>query len=101
MAETHGIDIDRRMISDFCWRHHIRKLSLFGSILRDDFTPDSDVDMLMEFEPDHGPDLFSLVRMERGLSDALGRKVDLRTPEELSKYFRQKVLDAAEPLYVR
>ena len=93
------IAIDRDRIAEFCRRHHIRKLSLFGSVLRDDFRPDSDVDVLVEFEPDHVPGLIRLGGMERELSDLLGRKADLRTPGDLSVYFRQKVLDTAEVQY--
>ena len=86
--------------ADFCRRHHIRKLSLFGSVLREDFTPDSDVDVLVEFEPEATPGLFRFVGMERELSEMVGRKVDLNTPQCLSKYFRDKALAEAEVLYV-
>ncbi|MCI0440471.1 MAG: nucleotidyltransferase family protein [Chloroflexi bacterium] len=88
-------------IEDFCRKHHIRKLSLFGSVLRDDFREDSDVDVLVEFVPGKGPGLIRLAGMERELSELLGgRKADLRTPEDLSPYFRDEVLREAEPLYV-
>jgi predicted nucleotidyltransferase len=93
------LPIDRDAVAAFCRRHHIRKLSLFGSVLRDDFRPDSDVDVLVEFEPQHPVGLIRLAGMERELSTILGRKVDLRTPAELSRYFRQDVLDSAEVHY--
>ncbi len=94
-----SIAIDHQAIADFCRGHHIRKLSLFGSALSEDFNLDSDIDLLVEFEPKAIVDLFSLVEMESELSSLLGRKVDLRTPAELSRYFRQRVLDEAETLY--
>jgi predicted nucleotidyltransferase len=86
---------------EFCQRHPIRKLSVFGSALRDDFSPNSDVDILVEFEPDARISFFDMVTMEMELTDLMGRKVDFRTPQELSRYFRQKVLDTAEVLYER
>ncbi|HKZ69370.1 MAG TPA: nucleotidyltransferase family protein [Anaerolineales bacterium] len=93
------ITLPKDKIEDFCRRHHIRKLSLFGSVLRSDFRPDSDVDMLVEFEPGYSVGLIRLAGMEIELSSIIGRKVDLRTPAELSRYFRQKVLDMAEVQY--
>jgi len=96
------ISIDRKRIAAFCRRHHIRRLALFGSVLRDDFGPDSDVDVLVEFEPEHVPGLLRLARMERELSPLLdGRKVDIRTPQDLSRYFRDEVLAAAEVHYAQ
>jgi hypothetical protein len=95
----HGIDIDKEKIAVFCRRHHIRKLLLFGSILRDDFRPDSDIDVLVEFEPGHTPGL-AFFGMQDELSELLGRKVDLNTPGFLSKYFRDEVLAEAESQYV-
>ena len=86
-------------IEAFCRRHHIRKLAFFGSVLRDDFTPESDVDVLVEFEPGHTPGL-AFFAMQRELSGILGRKVDMNTAQSLSPYFRQEVLDGAEVLYV-
>lgn len=95
-----NIVISRERISEFCKRNHIRKLSLFGSVLREDFRPDSDVDVLVEFEQGQGPGFFGLAHMERELSVILGvRKVDLRTPQELSRYFRDEVLSSAEVQY--
>jgi hypothetical protein len=92
------IYVNRNKITDFCQRNHIRRLALFGSVLRDDFGPNSDVDVLVEFEPGHTPGL-SFFRMEEELSQMLGRKVDLNTPQSLSRYFRQSVLDEAELQY--
>jgi len=86
-------------ISDFCRRNHVRRLSLFGSVLRDDFRPESDVDVLIEFEPAHVPGFFRFFEMEQELSETLGRKVDLSTPNALSKYFRARVLAEAFPLH--
>ena len=87
-------------IADFCRRHHVRKLSLFGSVLREDFTPDSDVDVLVEFEPGRTPGYFRLFDMEEELSSMGGsRKVDLRTPQGLSCYFRDEVLAEAQVVY--
>jgi len=86
----------------FCQRNHIRKLALFGSVLREDFRPDSDIDVLVEFEVAHVPGLLRIARMERELSELLGgRRVDLRTPEDLSRYFRDDVVASAEVLYAR
>ncbi len=96
MGNRKGMNIPREKIAEFCKRNHIRKLSLFGSILREDFSPNSDVDVLVEFEPGRGPGFFGLVHMERELSAILGgRKVDLRTPQELSRYFRNEVIASA------
>ena len=86
-------------IAEFCRRHHIRKLALFGSVLRDDFGPGSDLDILVEFEPDHIPGL-EFFSMEAELSQILGRKVDLNTPQFLSRHFRQQALAEAEVQYV-
>ena len=95
------IPIDTDAIARFCRRNRIAKLSLFGSVLRDDFGPDSDIDFLVEFEPNAAIDLFDMARMEIELAALLGvnRKVDLRTPEDLSRYFRQHVIDTAELQY--
>lgn len=94
------IDISQAKIAEFCQRHHIQKLSLFGSVLRDDFRPDSDVDVLVEFEPGKTPGYFKLVSMEMELSEMLkGRKIDLRTPNELSIYFRDRVMAEAVVQY--
>ena len=86
-------------VSEFCKTHRIRKLALFGSVLRDDFRPDSDVDILVEFELGRTPGILKLAGMELELSALLGRKVDLRTPAELSRYFRDKVVRESEVQY--
>ena len=95
-----NIKIPGEKIAEFCKKNHIRKLSIFGSVLRDDFSSDSDIDFLVEFETGQVPGLIGLSRMERELSEILsGRKVDLRTPQDLSKYFREDVLASAEVQY--
>ncbi len=93
------ININREKVAEFCRRHHIRKLALFGSVLRKDFGPDSDVDVLVEFEPGHIPGL-SFFAMERELSEIVGRNVDLNTQGFLSKYFREQAAAEAEVQYV-
>lgn len=90
--------LPRRELADFCRRYHIRRLSLFGSALRDDFSPASDLDMLVEFEPDHIPGL-AFFTMQDELSALLQRPVDLNTPQFLSPVFRHKVIRQAEVLY--
>ena len=96
------IILPKEQIADFCRRRHIRRLAVFGSALRSDFNESSDIDILVEFEPEHSPGLFGMARMERELSALLGgRKVDLRTPEDLSRYFRQEVLNEAEVQYAQ
>ena len=93
------IELDPEQIAEFCRKHQIRRLSLFGSVLREDFRPDSDVDMLVEFQPGASLSLFRIVSIEIELSDLIGRKVDLRLPEELSRYFRDEVLAEAVVQY--
>ena len=94
------VHIDRDAVSAFCRRHHIKQLALFGSVLRDDFGPDSDIDVLVEFQPGHVPG-FSFVSIERELSRLLnGRRVDMVTPKSLNARIREHVLSTAEPLYV-
>jgi len=93
------IEIDKNALAEFCRRHRIRKLAFFGSVLRDDFGPASDVDVLVEFEPGARVGLIGLARMENELSDLLGRKVDLNTPGCLSPYFRDEVLREAEVVH--
>ena len=93
-------DIPKNLIVEFCLKHHIRKLSIFGSYLRDDFGLESDIDFLVEFDPEHIPGLLRIAGMERELSGLLGgRKVDLRTARDLSKYFRDQVVASAEVQY--
>jgi len=93
------INVPREKIAGFCKRHHIRRLSFFGSVLREDFGPDSDVDVLVEFDPDHIPGLIRLAGIEFELGEILGRKVDIRTAQDLSRYFREEVLNTAEVQY--
>jgi len=93
------VNITKDQIADFCQRNHIRKLALYGSVLRDDFGSDSDIDVLVEFAPDAHIGLMRMVGMERELSELIGRKVDLRTPKELSRYFRDEVIAEAEVQY--
>lgn len=98
---TYSIEqkISKEKLADFCRSYCIRKLSIFGSSIRDELQPDSDIDILVEFEKDHIPGLFAIVRMEMELTEMLGRKVDLRTPEDLSKYFRDEVVRHAKLAY--
>ncbi len=95
------INISQDKLIKFCKRYHIRKLSLFGSILRGDFRPDSDVDVLVEFEPGYSAGLIRMAGMELELSKIFKQKVDLRTPAELSRYFRGRVLESARVQYVQ
>ena len=92
-------EISKEEIARFCRKHHIRKLALFGSVLREDFRFESDVDVLVEFEPGHVPGL-AFFSMEEELSEILGHKVELHTPQFLSRYFRDKVMADAEIQYV-
>lgn len=93
---TPAIQIRNEKVAEFCARYRIRRLSLFGSVLRPDFRPESDVDVLVEFEPGAAIGFFGLSRLELELSSLLGgRKIDLRTPQDLSKYFRDSVVDQA------
>jgi predicted nucleotidyltransferase len=93
------INVSKELIVGFCERHHIRKLAFFGSVLRDDFRPDSDVDVLVEFDPGFTPG-FEFFVLQDELSEILGRKVDLNTPGFLSRQFRDRVLEEAEVQYV-
>ncbi len=94
------INLPARELQDICRRHGIRKLSVFGSAIRTDFRPDSDVDVLVEFEDARTPGFLGLAQIQRELSELLsGRAVDLRTPKELSRYFREAVVAEAEVQY--
>ncbi len=93
------IQVSTEQIAAFCGKHHIRKLAFFGSVLRDDFSPASDIDVLVEFEPGHTPGL-DFFGMEAELSGILRRKVDLHTRDSLSRYFREQALAEAEVQYV-
>ena len=100
-ASIRGL-LDDARVREFCERNHICRLSLYGSALGDDFTVESDVDLLVEFHPDHVPGLFGIARMEEELSHLLGgRKVDLRTAGDLSRYFRAEVVEGSVTLYAR
>lgn len=95
------IKVPKHDIAEFCKRNHIRSLSFFGSVLREDFSQSSDIDLLVEFEADYVPGFFDLIEMEDELSSIFGgRKVDLKTPDDLSRYFRDNVLAEAEAVYV-
>lgn len=95
------LSIPYETIADFCQRHHIRKLSLFGSVLRDDFRPDSDIDVLVEFEPDAKISLFDMGGMQMEISELFGREVDFKTDKFISPRYRQKVIDSAMIIYER
>jgi predicted nucleotidyltransferase len=99
MGTVTHIDISKEKLADFCRRNHIRKLSLFGSVLREDFNADSDIDVLVEFEQGHVPGLITLAGMEIELSEIVGRKVDMNTPKCLSHYFRDEVVATADVKY--
>jgi predicted nucleotidyltransferase len=100
MGTKIGIPVPHEAIADFCRRHGIRRLAFFGSVIRDDFTPESDVDVLVEFEPDRTPGLITLAGYQIELSELLGRSVDMHTPGSLSRYFREEVLAEAKDEYV-
>ncbi len=93
------IKLRKDKIEHFCKKHHIAYLALFGSVLTDDFTEESDVDVLVKFEKKHTPHLFGLIEMESELSDIIGYTVDLKTPNDLSRYFRDDVLTKAKTIY--
>jgi uncharacterized protein len=93
------IRVDRDEVAEFCRRHHIRRLAFFGSVLRDDFRSDSDVDVLVEFEPEYRLGLFELIRMQQKFSKMIGREADFRTPEDLGRYMRDRVMAESEVQY--
>ena len=100
MSKKNNIQLPRQKIANFCQKNRIRKLSLFGSALKGELRKASDIDLLVEFKSGEAPSLLDLARMERELSMLLGgRKVDLRTPKELSRYFRDDVLSTASVQY--
>jgi uncharacterized protein len=99
MPVSAKVTIPKDQIAEFCKVHHIRKLSIFGSALRDDFKAASDVDVLVEFDPQYIPGLIRLAGMEIELSEIIGRKVDLRTAQDLSRHFTQEVVESAELQY--
>ncbi len=99
MPVSGKVAIPKDQVAEFCKKNHIRKLSVFGSALRDDFRPASDLDVLVEFDPQHIPGLIRLAGMEIELGQIIGRKVDLRTAQGLSRHFRQEVVESAELQY--
>jgi uncharacterized protein len=94
-----AIDLPTESIARFCRQNHIRRLSLFGSALRGELRPDSDIDLLVDFDPDHTPGLIRLAGMELELSGLLGHRVELRTAQDLSRYFREDVCRSAKVQY--
>jgi len=94
-----GVAIGEQALADFAARHGLRRLAAFGSVLRADFTDESDVDLLVEFEPGRTPGLLTIAAMEIELGAQLGREVDLRTFNDLSPYFRDTVAASARELY--
>jgi predicted nucleotidyltransferase len=94
------IEIPHERLAELCRRRRIRWLALFGSVLRDDFRPESDVDILIEFEPGHRYTYFTLAQIEEELASLLGRTVDLHMPKTLHPFLRDKVLGQAEAVYV-
>jgi uncharacterized protein len=94
------IPIDREAIAEFCRRHRVRELALFGSVLRDDFRPDSDIDVLVEFETDAAVSLFDIIDMQDELATLFGRDVDIVERKALrNPYRRREILGSAEALY--
>ena len=101
MERVANIDVPTEKVADFCQRHGIRMLAFFGSVLRGDFRPDSDVDVLVEFEPGVSVGLIRLGSLQLELSSILGQRVDLRTPQDLSPYFRGDVVQSALVQYAQ
>ncbi len=93
------IAVDHEQIERFCREHHIRRLAFFGSVLREDFRDDSDVDVLVEFEAGYKLGLFELIRMQQKFSGLIGREADFRTPEDLGRYMRDRVIAESEVQY--
>lgn len=95
-----NLQVDEASIAEFCRRHHLQRLAFFGSVLREDFTAESDVDVLVEYSQEHVPGLIALAGMEEELSALLGRRADIRSAGDLSRYFRDDVLREAQDQYV-
>ena len=93
------IPIPKEKIARFCQKNHISTMSLFGSVLTNQFNAKSDVDFLVEFQSEHIPTLFDIVTMEEELSDIIGRHADLKTPNGISRYFRDDVIATAQRIY--
>jgi predicted nucleotidyltransferase len=98
MPKQLSLNIPQQEVAAFCRRHHIRRLALFGSVLRGDLRPDSDIDVLVEFDPNHIPGL-AFFSMQQELAQILGREVDLNTPQFLSPYFRRQIQEEAALVY--
>ena len=98
MIQRDSIHIPLEQLCDYCRNHYIRKMSLFGSVLRDDYKPESDIDILVEFEPEHTPG-FSFFDIQEDLSKIFGKVVDLHTPQDLSPYFIDQVLQQCKVIY--
>ena len=94
-----SLNIDEATLAQYCEKHHIRRLALFGSQLKGTAGPDSDIDLLVEFDPSYIPGLMGIAGMEIELSELLGQKVDLRTAADLSRYFRDEILQTAQVQY--
>ena len=99
MAYSLEYKMSKEKVARFCRKNHIKRLAVFGSAIRGQLGPDSDIDLLVEFEQGCTPGLFSIIRMEMELAESLGRKVDLRTPADLSEYFRDEVMRNAQIQY--
>ena len=94
-----SLNIDEATLANYCKKHQMRRLALFGSQLKGTAGPDSDIDLLVEFDEEHMPGLMGIAEMEIELTDLLGRKVDLRTAADLSRYFRDEVIQIAQVQY--
>lgn len=99
MELREGLSVEDGVLGEFAVRHGIRRIALFGSTMRADFGPTSDIDLLVEFQPGRTPGLLYLAQMELELEAAIGRRVELRTYEDLSRHFRDRVTSTARPLY--
>ena len=97
--EPERIGLSKDQIAEFCKKNHIKKFAFYGSILRDDFRPNSDIDVLVDFDQEAKMDLIRMAEIEIELSDIVGKRVDMRTPQDLSKYFRDKVVREADVQY--
>lgn len=99
MLRNRRIDVPEDKLRELCERYKVKELSVFGSVLRDDFGPDSDIDVLVEFEPGPAQGLFAFIRLQRELSELLGRKVDLVPKKGLKWVIRDHVLESAEVIF--
>ncbi len=95
-----NLHLDQASVTEFCRRHLLLRLAFFGSVLRDDFAENSDVDVLVEYSPEHVPGFIALAGMEEELSAILGRKADIRSAGDLSRHFRDEVVREALVQYV-